>query len=301
MQVNTTRTMAAVQEKAADSPMKNRRDLSFSHFSRRYRSKLANSDAFYVRFNTDAGLAAVSFFDGSLQIISTMLGDRLYQIHDDEMVMPVTSLAWKPSRDESTDSQKLLGACLNGSIIRWTANHSNTVEHISLNDEQMYHAIDFSGDPRRFCVAGTQPYIEIYDEDRMQRVQQIGDRVNPAHSNKIFTCKFNPQAPNMLVSGSWDKQVRFWDVRANRLNISIGGKTSICGDGVDVSYCNNYAVTGGGTLGEGVQIWDLRRLEKPVKKMVWSIAYNGDIINPIVNSVKFIPRQNLVMAGCSDD
>ena len=56
----------------------------------------------------------------------------------------------------------------------------------------------------------------------------------------------------MLVSGSWDRQVRFWDVRANRLNISIGGKTSICGDGVDVSYDNNYAVTGGGTLGEGV-------------------------------------------------
>ena len=46
---------------------------------------------------------------------------------------------------------------------------------------------------------------------------------------------FNPQAPNMLVSGSWDRQVRFWDVRANRLSNSIGGQTSICGDGVDIS------------------------------------------------------------------
>lgn len=135
----------------------------------------------------------------------------------------------------------------------------------------------------------------------MVRVQQIGDKVNPAHTNKIFTAKFNPQAPNMLVSGSWDRQVRFWDVRANRLNISIGGKTSICGDGVDVSYDNNYAVTGGGTLGEGVQVWDLRRLDNgPVKKMIWSIAYNGDIINPVVNAVKFLPKQSLVLAGCSD-
>lgn len=65
-------------EKSADSPIKGRRNLNFSHFSRRYRSKLSDSDAFYVRFNSDAGLAAVSFFDGSLQIISTMLGDRLY-------------------------------------------------------------------------------------------------------------------------------------------------------------------------------------------------------------------------------
>lgn len=104
----------------------------------------------------------------------------------------------------------------------------------------------------------------------------------------------------MLVSGSWDRQVRFWDVRANRLNVAIGGKTSICGDGVDTSYCNNYVVTGGGTFGEGVQVWDFRRLETPVMRMIWGHAYNGDILNPIVNSVRFIPRQNLVLAGCSD-
>lgn len=58
--------MAAMQEKAADSPMKNSRGLTFSHFSRRYRAKLNNSNVFYTRFNSDAGLSAVSFFDGSL-------------------------------------------------------------------------------------------------------------------------------------------------------------------------------------------------------------------------------------------
>ena len=36
-----------------------------------------------MRFNTDAGLSAVSFFDGSLQIISTMLGDQMFQIKDE--------------------------------------------------------------------------------------------------------------------------------------------------------------------------------------------------------------------------
>ena len=90
-------------EKSADSPLKGRRDLHFSHFSRRYRSKLADSNVFSVRFNSDSGLAAVSFFDGSLQIISTMLGDRLYDIKDDEMTFPITSLTWKPTLDESQD------------------------------------------------------------------------------------------------------------------------------------------------------------------------------------------------------
>ena len=112
----------------------------------------------------------MSFFDGSLQIISSMLGDRLYQINDDEMNFPITSLTWKPTRDESLESQKLLGACLNGGIVRWTSNHSNSVEHITINEENRYHAIDYSGDARRFVVAGTAPYIEIYDEDRMLKV-----------------------------------------------------------------------------------------------------------------------------------
>ena len=170
-----------------------------------------------------------------------------------------------------------------------------------LNEEQRYHAIDYAGDRRRFCIAGTQPYIEVYDEERMTRVQQFGDKINPAHTNKIFTCRFNPQAPNIIVSGSWDREVRFWDVRANRLANSIGGKTSICGDGVDVSYCNNYVVTGGGTLGEGVQLWDYRNLTTPAHKFIWSTALSGEVVNPVVNAVKFVPRQKLILAGCSDD
>ena len=108
------------------------------------------------------------------------------------MINPITSLAWKPTLYSKGNSHKLLGTCLDGSIIRWTDSHVNSVEHITLNEEQRYHAIDYAGDQRRFCVAGTQPYIEIYDEIRMQRVQQIGNKANPAHTNKIFTCRFNP-------------------------------------------------------------------------------------------------------------
>jgi len=105
----------------------------------------------------------------------------------------------------------------------------------------------------------------------------------------------------MLVSGGWDRQVRFWDVRANSLSQSIGGKTSICGDAVDMSHCNNYCVTGGGTLGEGVQVWDMRALETPVIKYSWGTHANGDELNPIVNCVRFVPRQDTVLAGASDE
>ena len=69
------------------------------------------------------------------------------------------------------------------------------------------------------------------------------------------------------------------------MTASIGGKTSISGCGVDISYDNNYVVTGGGTLGEGVNLWDMRDLENPIKEFNWSSSQSGDILNPVVNCV----------------
>ena len=129
--------------------------------------QISDSDCFYMRINQSTELAAVSLFDGSLKIYSTMVGDTIFDIKDSEMTAPITSLTWKPIDDEEVSKQKLLGACLDGSIVRWNSSMGNSVEHISLNERNRFHAIDFSGDLRRFCIAGSEPYIEIYDEIRM--------------------------------------------------------------------------------------------------------------------------------------
>ena len=113
----------------------------------------------------------MSLFDGSLKIMSTASGDVMYEIKDEKMNDAVTSLAWKPVLEEAVNRQNLLGACLDGSIVRWNSSMRDSVEHISLNEENSFHAIDYSDDFKKFCVAGSQPYLEIYDETRMTRVQ----------------------------------------------------------------------------------------------------------------------------------
>lgn len=123
-----------------------------------------------MSLNQNAELAAVSLFDGSLKI-STINGETKYDIRDEDMVTPITNLSWKPNREGAVKDQHLLGACLNGSIMRWTRSMRNSVEHITLNENNSYHAIDCSDKIRRFCVAGSQPYIEIYDEARMTLIQ----------------------------------------------------------------------------------------------------------------------------------
>ena len=205
------------------------------------------------------------------------------------MKFPITNLAWKPTPESTQDAQKLLCSMTDGSILVWTSSMANSVQKVMLNEENQYHAIDYANDQRRFSVAGTEPYIEIWDEVKMKRVQQIGDKIDPAHTNKIYTCRFHPSVSYMMYSGSWDRQIHFWDLRANKLVNKIGGKVQINGDAVDVSRDNNYVVTGGGTLGEGVQLWDMRDLSKSVKDMPWNVAQNGDAVNPVVNVVRFVP------------
>ena len=271
------------------SPLKAPKELKFSHFSRRYRQGLADSEIFSMRFNHDASMTAITFTDGSMQIISSMLGDKLYSIHDPDQKFPITNLAWKPTIEATQDSQKLLASCTDGSILRWTATMANSVERIMLNEDQQYHSIDFANDTRRFIVGGTEPYLEIYDEIKMRKVQQIGDSVNPAHTNKVFTCRFHPSVSYIAYSGGWDKQVHFWDLRSNKILNKIGGRVQINGDSVDVSRDNLYVATGGGTLGEGVKIWDMRNLTEPCKDLPWKTLQNGDVVNPVINAVRFVP------------
>ena len=60
-------------------------------------------------------------------------------------------------------------------------------------------------------------------------------------------------------------------------------------------------MTGGGTLGEGVKLWDFRDLVNPVVQYNWGIAANGDTVNPVVNSVKFLHKNNMILVGSSDE
>ena len=117
--------------------------------------------------NHSADLSAVSLFDGSIKIISNLGGDTMFNIKDAQMNEVVSCLSWKPVKEDNISRQKLLGACLDGSIVRWTADMQDSIEHITLNEENSYHTIDYCEDLRRFCVAGSEPYIEIYDEARM--------------------------------------------------------------------------------------------------------------------------------------
>ena len=281
--------MQSSQSAAASEP---EQQTKFSHFSRRYKSQLNEKEVFACRYNLDSSLAAVTFDDGSLQIISTMLGDRLYYLKDLAMEFPLTGVAWHPNKGGNELSARLLAASCNGELIRWTASNPNQPEHIKLSeaDGLQYHSIDYSPDGKKFALGGNHNVVEIFDEHTMKLAQTLGDDVHPAHTNRVYCCRYIAAKPHILHTGSWDRQIYFWDVRNGSHVAKIGGHTKICGDAVDVQRDGVTIVTGGGKMGEGLQLWDFRNLEEPVRKFNWYVADGGEIVNPIVNCARFVPN-----------
>lgn len=60
-------------------------------------------------------------------------------------------------------------------------------------------------------------------------------------------------------------------------------------------------VTGGGSGGEGLQIWDLRNLNESTCKINWGTTSMGDTINKTYHSVKFVPGMGMIIAGCTNE
>lgn len=190
--------------------------MHFSHFAPAARVKLGKFpsdellEVFSCRISPDASLIAAGTRSGDMYIVDSQLGATQNHFKDEVMRYPVTAFSWKP---RPRGEQVLLGACCDGSIIRWSTLAPRSIEHIMLNPDNQYHAVDYSADGRHFVTAGLPYNLEIYDEETMKPFMTIGSAAVVCHTNKIFTCRFNPVYAHLLYSGGWDQQVKFWDIR----------------------------------------------------------------------------------------
>lgn len=80
-----------------------KKEQKFSNFSPRLRIQMGDNEVFALALNKDGTLLASTMVDGSLHIVSTMLGDKLYTIKDAQMKFPITSIAWKPTLTDNCD------------------------------------------------------------------------------------------------------------------------------------------------------------------------------------------------------
>jgi len=77
--------------------------------------------------------------------------------------------------------------------------------------------------------------------------------VTAGHASRVFSLKFNPTQPDVIVSGGWDNTIQVWDTRMSYAVRSIFGP-HICGDAVDIY--GDILLSGSWRPDKQLQLWD---------------------------------------------
>jgi WD40 repeat protein len=96
---------------------------------------------------------------------------------------------------------------------------------------------DFTADGRHFLAAGYDRNVYLYDENTRQLKSKMGENSFkiPGHQNRIFCVKAVPDDYNLVVSGSWDRSLRIYDLRISKPVAMIGGPLISGSDAIDIS------------------------------------------------------------------
>jgi len=169
---------------------------------------------------------------------------------------------------------------------------------VKLNEfENQILALDYFEDGTLFASAGKDTKIRIYDEETkvIKSILQSIQWQSPGHNNRIFSVKFvNGDDPNTIISGGWDSNVHFWDLRTSKTYATIYGP-SISGDAID--YKNGVVITGSHRSKDYLQLWDYKTKNK-IQEIGWEHGYQAE--GAYIYSAQFSKKGcNFLVAGCT--
>ncbi len=129
-----------------------------------------------------------------------------------------------------------------------------------------FFCLDFSPDGKQFAMGAKDKTIRIIDEHTKTLIDTLqGGMGAQGHSNRVFSVKYVPEDPNLLVSGGWDNTVLLWDLRSSKVVNSFYGP-HICGDSLDIR--NGKILAGSYESSDNLYIIDLEIFEED-RKVNW--------------------------------
>lgn len=247
-----------------------------------------------VRFSPDSRYIAATFGNGVFCIGAADTGEQIVY-HENDKSLP-TMVRWRPQRSNYDSlSNQILTVSSEGLITQFNALSKTKRFTINEPDNQLL-CVEYRSDGFQFATAGKKTEIHIYDEARQAQIQVLRDgqyKQAQGHSNRIFSLKYHPQDPCVLVSGSWDRMLQIWDTRSGRLAVRSILGPYVCGDSVDFSSNGSTLLTGSARMNKQVELWDFGS-GKLTQTVPWDSAAQCSVM-----AARFCGNNTIVAGGSS--
>lgn len=268
------------------------------------------TDCFCVRFSPDDQYLAASFSNGAVHVFDAATGKQEFVLNAPSEAeqgklsapLPTTQLRWRPHSAQSKTKSVLISvnAEFDGQVLHWHIKSGKCLHTITERGNQLF-CIDYFNDGSQFATAGRDRIVRIYDEATKRMTQELssGDlKESAGHSNRVFSLKYHPTDPNILISGGWDNTVQMWDVRRGH-SIKSLWNCYICGDSVDFSNDGARILTGSYRPEDALQTWDVGT-GKVIETVDWR-ASTGQTSMLFGAQFSKDPESSMIIAGGSQD
>ncbi|CAI2374343.1 unnamed protein product [Moneuplotes crassus] len=221
-------------------------------------------EIFTVKYDPKDKYIACGCGDGAIRVYNVFTGKMSFLLADtedeDDFLFPITCLRWRPVTAEMKAKNVLVACSADGLLYHWHVTSGKLLHTLDLSDHgSQFFCLDFSPDGKNLALGAKDKTIRIVDEHTKTLVSTLeGGTGVLGHSNRVFSVKYIPEDPNLIISGGWDNTVLLWDLRTSKVVSSFYGP-HICGDSLDIR--NGKILAGSYHNSDNLYLIDLETLE----------------------------------------
>lgn len=193
-----------------------------------------------------------------------MTGKRISTLEDGHGA--ITSLRWNNNSAGSKSGKMILNVTSLGWISYWNTITGKCEKSFKNEIQDDLYCLDISPEGHIFAVGGNKYSVNIYDINTMRNISNLQkNELFIGHTNRIHAVHFCQNDPNLLISGGFDKNLFFWDLRTTHPIGQIFGPL-VMGDSLDIQ--GNLLIAGSYSNQDILQIYDISK-QVLIKDIKW--------------------------------